>query len=195
VARKQGDVGRRQALTLGVGTVGGLAMATAAFQLLDGEAPRSQAVAATAVTSPSTTTPSPSVPAAVSLRVGYGEVDGQHEVVIELVDALEWTMTSSAGRPIQKNALTDLVRYVKVHYAFEESLMATYEVAGADVHKQAHEKMLTWVGGFAEKFDRGSATLTPALIQELRHWLEVHITTNDAPMAKELLAKGVRSAV
>lgn len=184
---RPGSVGRREALTWGVSALGAMGVTTVvAHQLGDGGATTSAPMAAT----------SPAAAGAGGvLRVGYGEVDGQHEVVTELVDALEWTVTSRSSRALQQHALTDLTRYVRVHFAFEQSLMDTYDIANADQHRTAHQKMLTWVSDVAAQFAKGSLTITPSLIGEIRHWLEVHIATHDVPMARELLAKGVRSAM
>jgi hemerythrin len=189
VADRQDLVGRRQAITLGSGALGGIVLAGGAYRLLGGGGTPVTDVKA----APAANTVKAADPA--SLRVGYREVDSQHELVVELVDALEWTMTAKARRPVQQKALLDLVAYVKVHYAFEEALMDAYSLSDAKKHKQVHTEMLEWVGGFVAKFAERKADLDPALIDELRHWLHVHITTNDTPMAKELLAKGVRSAL
>jgi hemerythrin-like metal-binding protein len=192
VADRQ-DLGRRQAMTLGTGALGGLVLAGGAFRLLGGSGDGD--AVAEVKSAPAANTVKSSAAAPVSLRVGYREVDSQHELIVELVDALEWTMTAKARRPAQQKALLDLVAYVKVHYAFEEALMDAYSVTNAAKHKQLHTEMLEWVGGFVAKFADGTGDLTPTLIGDIRHWLEVHITTNDTPMAKELLAKGVRSAL
>ena len=113
----------------------------------------------------------------------------------DLVSALEALIPPGHSRAARRQAITDLVTYAQVHFDFEESLMDHYELTKADQHKARHKELLTTVSTFVASFETGKAKITPELITYLRTWLKEHILNNDAHLAQELLAKGVKSAL
>lgn len=149
--------------------VGGLALSTVAYRLvLDGH-PATQ-------------------------DVGYGEIDGQHQVVLDLLASLEDAI-SNGVRAQRGKALTDLATYVTVHFDFEESLMNRYRLPNSGGHKDRHRDLLHQVGALATEFAAGRADVTPDVIAYLRTWLTEHITTSDSELGRQLKDRGIRSAI
>jgi hemerythrin-like metal-binding protein len=130
-----------------------------------------------------------------SVMLGNGEIDGQHERVLELVDELEDTMEAGQSRRRQALVLGDLVSWLKVHFAFEEALMDSYELADSTMHKTHHRAFLTQMTTFAKKFASGTADLTPDVIGMVRSWLKDHNSQDDLRLVNELSARGIPSAI
>jgi hemerythrin-like metal-binding protein len=128
------------------------------------------------------------------LQIGYGDIDAQHKRLVELVNQLDDAMRAGKGREVVGKVLTDLVEYTVFHFAFEERLMDQYGIASTAAHKGEHKKLVADVGAFKTKFENGSAAVTTELMSFLRDWLSNHILRTDKALAKELLAKGAKSA-
>jgi hemerythrin-like metal-binding protein len=128
------------------------------------------------------------------LQIGYGDIDAQHKRLVELVNELDDAMRAGKGRDVVGHVLTELVNYTVFHFSFEEKLMDQYGIASSAAHKAEHKKLVADVGAFKTKFDAGSAAVTTELMSFLRNWLSAHILKTDKALAKDLLAKGAKSA-
>ncbi len=127
-------------------------------------------------------------------QIGYGDIDAQHKRLVEIVNALDEAMRTGKGRDVVAKVLTELIKYTQFHFAFEERLMDQYGIASSAAHKAEHRKLIADVGAFKAKFDTGTASVTTELMAFLRNWLSNHILKTDKGLAKELLAKGAKSA-
>lgn len=130
-----------------------------------------------------------------SVVLNYGEIDDQHDRVGELIDQVEEAMRSGASRRKQAAALNDLLAWTKVHFAFEEALMDTYDLAGTSAHKANHRAFVAKLGAFVKSFVSGKADLTPDVISMVRTWHRDHIASDDQHLVNELNARGIPSAV
>jgi hemerythrin-like metal-binding protein len=128
------------------------------------------------------------------LQLGFGDIDAQHERLVELVNQLDDAMRAGHGRDVVGRVLNDLVEYTVFHFAFEEKLMDQYGISSTQAHKAEHKQLMADVGAFKTTFEAGSAPLTTELMAFLRDWLSNHILRTDKALAKELLAKGAKSA-
>jgi len=128
------------------------------------------------------------------LQIGFGDIDAQHKRLVELVNQLDDAMRAGHGRDVVGKVLTELVEYTVFHFAFEEKLMDQYSLSSSATHKAEHKKLVADVDAFKTKFEAGSAAVTTELMSFLRDWLSTHILRTDKALAKELLAKGAKSA-
>jgi hemerythrin-like metal-binding protein len=126
-------------------------------------------------------------------KLGFGDIDQQHQRLVEIVNELHDAMVQK-DRPSVSKVLNELVRYTVSHFAFEERLMDQYGISTAAAHKAEHKKLVADVSEFKAKFDAGAATVTTELMAFLSDWLRNHILKTDRGLARELLAKGVKSA-
>jgi len=128
------------------------------------------------------------------LQLGYGDIDAQHKRLVELVNQLDDAMRAGHGRDVMGSVLNELIRYTVYHFAFEEKLMDQYGISSLAAHKAEHKVLVADVTAFKAKFDSGSVAVTTELMAFLRSWLSDHILKTDKALAKELLAKGAKSA-
>ncbi|HET9657683.1 MAG TPA: bacteriohemerythrin [Kineosporiaceae bacterium] len=189
---------RRRQLLTAAAALGTLGVATGLTRLLSDEGTPAQSAVGSADTpaTPAAASAAQSVPpsAGQGAITGYGEIDGQHDVVLNLLQRLAET-ARTGSRADQAKALGELVTYVRVHFSFEESLMDGYQIASAAKHKANHKAFLTQVTGFATKFKAGTANVDDSLLVMMHTWLMDHITHDDTELAKALNEKGVQSAV
>jgi hemerythrin-like metal-binding protein len=128
------------------------------------------------------------------LQIGYADIDAQHERLVGLVNQLDDAMRAGHGRDVVGQVLDDLIQYTVHHFAFEERLMDQYEISSSAAHKAEHKTLMADVTSFKATFDAGSAAVSTELMSFLRNWLSNHILKTDKALAKELLAKGAKSA-
>lgn len=128
------------------------------------------------------------------LEIGYGDIDVQHKRLVELLNALDDAHRAGKDKEGVAKVLDDLIKYTQFHFAFEEKLMEKYGVPSSAAHRVEHQKLITEVGAFRQKFAAGSATVGSELMNFLRSWLSNHILKTDKALARELLARGAKSA-
>jgi hemerythrin-like metal-binding protein len=128
------------------------------------------------------------------LQLGYGDIDDQHKKLVELVNSLDDAMRAGKSREVLGGVLDELIKYTQFHFAFEEKLMDQYNISTTAAHKAEHQQLISDVATFQTKFESGSASVSTELMSFLRTWLSDHILKTDKALAKELLAKGAKSA-
>jgi hemerythrin len=128
------------------------------------------------------------------LQLGYGDIDEQHKKLVELVNSLDDAMRAGKSREVLGGVLDELIKYTQFHFAFEEKLMDQYNISTTGAHKAEHQQLISDVATFQTKFEAGSASVSTELMSFLRTWLSDHILKTDKALAKELLAKGAKSA-
>jgi hemerythrin-like metal-binding protein len=127
-----------------------------------------------------------------SLSVGIGEVDKQHQVLIQLLNRLHTSKALGKGSAELKGILLELANYTTQHFAYEEKLLTEHKYPEFGSHKESHDKLTAQVMKFATDFESGSATLSAELFMFLRSWLNGHIRGSDRHYAAYLNGRGVR---
>lgn len=127
------------------------------------------------------------------LELGLDEVDAQHRRLVDLVNELDAAMREGKGEHAVGLVLDDLVPYTVYHFAYEERLMDDYRVSSAEAHKAEHRMLIDEVGTIRATYTSGSVSASD-LMDLLKTWLTDHILKTDKAMAKELIAKGAKSA-
>ncbi len=111
--------------------------------------------------------------------VAIPEIDVQHKRLFALGAELHKAMAQGKGKAILEQSLAQLVDYTKVHFAFEERLMASYEYPAVAAHKAQHDQLTAQVLDLQKKFQAGDTTLTIEVMAFLKNWLEGHIAGSD----------------
>lgn len=123
-------------------------------------------------------------------ETGFGEVDGQHHKLVDLVNVLAQRAVSGTELlPAElAHVLDGLARYALHHFATEEALM---ERAGLDsrhlrTHRQLHAEFVTQVEEMRGTAD--PARVVPVLYRFVTSWLTFHILDTDQSMARQMRA-------
>lgn len=117
------------------------------------------------------------------LAVGNTFIDNDHQKLIEMVNRLHALMQEGKGKEVLGKVLANLITYTTEHFRREEDLMRNIRYAGFAAHREEHEKLLKQVMELHEKFEKGTATLSVAVLHVLKDWLLNHIGKSDKELA------------
>ena len=118
---------------------------------------------------------------------GNPQVDGQHQQIFEIVNALHDAVVTRKKLYILQELLGYLANHTIEHFQTEESLMMAVDYPDYDRHKQTHDHLLSKVDNLLLKFrDRDTTVITTEITQFLVEWLAHHIKGEDQKMIKFL---------
>ncbi|RAU24001.1 hypothetical protein CU669_01235 [Paramagnetospirillum kuznetsovii] len=118
-----------------------------------------------------------------AMSVGSPALDADHKKLIELLNlAEEWV--SRESWPQVGAVITDLLVYVRDHFAREEAVQSAIKFPEAEAHKKHHEALAMKAKLLHDKFktatsDDGRKTCGGVLIKVLNEWLIDHILKQD----------------
>ena len=110
--------------------------------------------------------------------IGDELIDRQHQRLVSLLNYLYDRIMEACSKKVIDLVLMELIRYAETHFQDEEELMRRINYPELDKHQKEHERLVTEVFHFKEKFDRGLATKME-LLHFLREWLVNHVINED----------------
>jgi len=129
------------------------------------------------------------------LRLNIPEIDAQHEKLIELVNRLHEALVGGADKAVRDNLLSQLLKGMQSHCAYEEELMLRYGYPEYQAHKSEHDRLKRNLVDLIERYRNGELVLSIAVVMELKCWATIHIEKLDMPLGVFLInEKGVESA-
>lgn len=111
--------------------------------------------------------------------VGVREIDGQHKVLVDMLNQLYDAMQSEKSSDILGGIILKLVNYTKTHFATEERYFERFGYPDTLSHKKEHEKFTQKVLAFKSDFDSGRVSLSVSITSFLKDWLASHIQSID----------------
>jgi hemerythrin-like metal-binding protein len=123
-----------------------------------------------------------------ALQIGHAQIDREHKKLVELLNRLYDAMQAGHGKEACGKILDELIDYTRVHFAFEERLMAQHGYAQTAAHKAQHASLVQEVLQFKSRFDAGSIALSVSLFKFLKEWLSNHILQSDKALVGALSA-------
>lgn len=109
-----------------------------------------------------------------TLSVNVGEMDGEHQVLIQKMNKLHAAREAKADRATLDRLVDDFAGYAAKHFADEEAFMAKIQFAGLSTHKAIHSMLLKQVGEHVATYKK-SGVLTDGFFSFLALWLRAHI--------------------
>jgi len=127
------------------------------------------------------------------LTSGYEEIDGQHRLLLERLDAVV-RAAEADDLPRATETLGVLGDYLVSHFQAEEWLMAESAYPERVRHKNAHDLFMQ---DFAQLgHELAAAGLSPHVLTwigtRLPEWLKFHIQVNDLPLGRYLTNRRFR---
>jgi hemerythrin len=123
------------------------------------------------------------------MSVGVATLDADHRCLVRIINLLE-DVDDHDPRQTIDTVLETLLAYGRFHFRREEQVMEASGFPGAGFHRSEHQG---FVGYMRQIHERCRETATPAMVQELRHyltdWLLHHILIQD--MAYKPYVEGV----
>jgi len=124
--------------------------------------------------------------------VKVASIDAQHKKLVGMLNELHEGMTNGSGNERLGALLENLVGYTVQHFAYEEQLFALHKYPLSAAHTEEHQRLVTQVGEFKQKFDSGQANINMQLMKFLKDWLIKHILGSDKAYSAHLVERGVK---
>ncbi|MFZ2310796.1 MAG: bacteriohemerythrin [Patescibacteria group bacterium] len=118
------------------------------------------------------------------LSVGVKEIDEQHKIFLNILNDL--CNTSCSAHPSSEIAsiLKQLTAYVSFHFATEEKYFDKFNYEFSAEHKEEHQKLLTRVAEFNQRFATEGDAILSELLDFLEDWLIDHLSGQDKKYTK-----------
>ena len=114
-----------------------------------------------------------------SLSVGIAEIDGQHQKLVNMINALNDAMRDGKGKEVLGKLVNALAAYATTHFGMEERYFDQFGYPDADAHKAEHRAFVQKVGDFKDGFEQGKLGLSVQIMTFLSDWLRSHIKQTD----------------
>jgi len=126
------------------------------------------------------------------LSVGIEEIDGQHRVLVDLINQLHFAIVEHRAASESAAILERLIEYTRIHFAVEESLMRLFDYDDYEHHKAGHEALIDEIRRLHERVVTEGKPATFELLHFLKKWLTHHILGEDMRYVPFFLSRGVQ---
>jgi hemerythrin-like metal-binding protein len=125
------------------------------------------------------------------LETGVETMDGDHRLMVSVVNALEDALGRGADRPAVEESLRRLLEFTAVHFRSEEAMMRVHGYPELGSHAEEHTRLLPQLDLIATASLSEDAGRAIDLVASLRTWLTSHIKSMDQPFASWCAGKGL----
>ncbi len=124
------------------------------------------------------------------LMLGVPEMDVEHGLQIELVNALEGAVAAGREREVGDRILERLLEYTRVHFLAEELMMRLEGFPAFEAHIEEHDDLVRQLDSIRALYAAGDRPVTLEAVHTMRTWLAGHIQTHDRVFARFLATRG-----
>ena len=126
-----------------------------------------------------------------SFATGIGEIDRQHQQLIELVNTCNYQIKRQRGAQAIGRTLQGVIDYTHTHFSYEEQLLQEHAYPDFDSHIAEHRKVVEDVKRLLTELQSGEKNVEQKILAFLTDWLTHHIKVCDRAYASHLKAAGV----
>jgi hemerythrin len=119
-----------------------------------------------------------------------GEIEGQHHLQLDLLQALRRAVETAADGERLAEIAETLLAFTKMHFASEELLMRLNTYDGYAAHAHAHAQAIERMEEMCKRAQSGEDAWTRRSLVQLEQWLTLHIETSDRAFAEFLTTAG-----
>ena len=123
-----------------------------------------------------------------SLDIHVTEMNDEHKVLIDLMNRLHDEAAAKKSKTVLQRTFQELVTYTRRHFQDEENYMYSINYPGLPTHRLIHAKLLTQLDGHYEAFVKGDGTVSVAVFDFLKMWLNAHIRGIDIQYGEHSLS-------
>jgi len=128
------------------------------------------------------------------LSTGVGEVDAEHQLQVQLVEALGAAVAEGRDRAVLDELLGRLEETSNVHFMGEELLMRFHAWERYDQHTEEHRLLLEELRALRARFGEGDRTALAGALERLQQWLVSHVRGMDRAFAGYVARGGLGAA-
>jgi hemerythrin len=117
-----------------------------------------------------------------SYRVGFEEIDAQHQRWVQMINNLDNALSRGdldQLKRVKHESLDSMIDYARFHFTFEEQFMAKMRYPALEAHKAAHAQLIKTLLQIQADIRRGYQPLNTQLMSIMMHWLTEHILNVD----------------
>lgn len=114
-----------------------------------------------------------------SLSVNVGEIDKQHQKLVQLINQMHSAMREGKGEEIIGDIINKLIKYTLNHFKTEEKYFDKFNYPDSDAHKHEHQDFVKRVNEFKSGYEKGRLGLSIRILNFLSNWLRNHINGSD----------------
>lgn len=118
-----------------------------------------------------------------NLKTGLAEVDVEHQLQVQLVEALRRSVAGGQDRAALSRLLQQLQDTSNVHFMGEELLMRFHSWERYEQHTEEHRRLLEELQSLRVLFERGGDDALQLGLEQLQTWLASHIRGMDSAFA------------
>lgn len=122
------------------------------------------------------------------LATGHAILDTDHEHLVDLFNQLAASVKERKGKIACTDLLETIIQHAKLHFAFEEQMMAEEHYPRTDQHAAEHCRLIKQAIRYKAKFEADAPQSHISLIHFPEDWLTFHIFTADKELANFLSA-------
>lgn len=126
-----------------------------------------------------------------SFSVKIGEIDRQHQKLVNTVNELSDAMRQGKAKDILGKIINELISYTGTHFTAEEKYFDQFAYPETSIHKREHSEFIKKVTDFKNKFDSGAILLSLDIMDFLSNWLQNHIKGADKKYSPFFREKGL----
>lgn len=129
----------------------------------------------------------PILPWGHDLMTGHPEVDRQHRLLLEVLNALKAALDAGAPASEILELLDRLITQAAHHFAWEERQMEAVKSAQLAAHRLLHNQLLADLEDVKERYSRGGyEDLEDVLQSYLKYWFLDHVMHVDMHLVRSL---------
>ncbi len=124
-------------------------------------------------------------------NVNVGEIDVQHQKLLELVNSLHSAVESRVDKDVLLDLLIELVEFTRLHFSTEEKFMKAHGYPEVVKHHQEHRLLLQHMNDLVAAVSSGKYPTFYSDYDVSTDWALVHISEYDKGLGTFLNSKGV----
>ncbi len=121
-----------------------------------------------------------------TLSLGIEEIDGQHQQLIGIINALYDAMCQDAETTVLASIIQQMRHYTDHHFHDEETLMARIHYPQLEDHQAQHGEFCEKLHTFEQAYQKNDKALAMDILNFLSDWLVSHINESDRDIACHL---------
>ena len=121
--------------------------------------------------------------------LGEDRIDAEHLAMFGLINTLLEAVGRGADREEASDILRALVDHTRVHFAYEEGLMAATGYPAATHHREQHQKLLGIITLLAQNMELVNSEITLGAMGFFDDWFIIHVENDDSALGRFLAAR------
>lgn len=127
-----------------------------------------------------------------NLSVNINSIDNQHKKLIDLINSFYDNINQGSPKAKMLELITALKEYTVYHFSTEEKLMKQFNYPDYVSHKSEHDKFVSSVFSFEERYNTGKLLLSLEITSFIKDWVAKHIMGTDKKYSDFFISKGVK---